>query len=53
MNEQEKRELFEFLKEAELKKSSLDLATELFKTRSKIFCTGLIVHLTMYVAGEY
>jgi len=53
MSDEEKRELCEFLAEAELKKGNLELAEELFKTRSRLFIAGLIIHLTMFLAGEY
>lgn len=46
-------DLAEWLTEQELKKTNLKLAKELFETRGKDFCVGLILHLIMYISGNY
>lgn len=33
--------------------SPLRLAEDTFKTRGKRYCVGLIIHLIMFIAGEY
>lgn len=40
-------------KEKKEKKSSSEEAEKIFKTESRIFCIGLIIHLLMFVTGEY
>lgn len=47
------KELAEYMADAECRKSCSEKATELFKTRGKDFCVGLILHLVMYVSGSY
>lgn len=47
------REQAECLAEAECKKTCSDLATELFKSRGKQFCVGLVLHLTMHISDSY
>lgn len=44
----------ELLAKAESKKKTCsDVATDLYNTRGKEFCVGLILHLTMHVSGSY
>lgn len=47
------KELAEYMADAESRKSCSKKATELFETRGKDFCVGLILHLVMYVSGSY
>lgn len=37
----------------ESKKTCSDLASELYNTKGKDFCVGLIMHLTMHVSSSY
>jgi hypothetical protein len=53
MTEAKTKELSKFIAENELKKSSCEKATEIFKTRSRMFCIGLVIHLIMYLTGGY
>lgn len=47
------KELAEYMADVEGRKSCSEKATELFETRGKDFCTGLILHLVMYISGSY
>lgn len=47
------KELAGYMADAESRKSCSEKATELFETRGKDFCVGLILHLVMYVSGSY
>lgn len=47
------KELAEYMADVEGRKSCSEKATELFETRGKDFCTGLILHLVMYISGNY
>lgn len=47
------KELAEYMSNIESKKTCGEKATELFETRGKDFCVGLILHLAMYVSGSY
>lgn len=53
MNEIDLKELAEYMADVEGRKSCSEKATELFETRGKDFCTGLILHLVMYISGSY
>lgn len=46
-------ELAEWIADAEAKKTCSQIAEEMYKSRGKDFCTGLILHLTMYVSDCY
>jgi hypothetical protein len=48
-----KHELAKFLADAESKKTCSEVAAELYNTKNKDFCVGLILHLTMHVSGSY
>ncbi|MCH1953644.1 hypothetical protein MCJ35_31120 [Enterocloster sp. OA13] len=47
------KELTEYIANIESRKTCSEKATELFETRGKDFCVGLILHLVMYVSGSY
>lgn len=53
VNEINLKELAEYMADVESRKSCSEKATELFETRGKDFCVGLILHLIMYVSGSY
>lgn len=53
MDKIREHEMAGYLAKAESKKTCSDVATELYKTRGKKFCVGLILHLTMHVSGSY
>ena len=44
MNEIDLKELAEYMADVESRKSCSEKATELFETRGKDFCVGLILH---------
>lgn len=46
-------DLANYLADAELKKTCSQVAEELYKTRGNDFCTGLVLHLVMYLTGHY
>lgn len=46
-------DLAEWITEEQLKKTSSELAKELFETRGKDFCVGLILHLILYISGNH
>lgn len=46
-------ELAEWLAETECRKPCGQIAEELYRTRGKEFCVGVILHLTMYVSGQF
>lgn len=45
-------DLAEWLTECETKKSSIEIATELYQTRGKDFCIAIVLHLIMYISGN-
>lgn len=46
-------DLAEWLTEMEVKKTASQVASDLYKTRGKDFCTAVALHLIMYVTGNY